>query len=173
MFIDPCLPLRHRISSWILLVMLGSYLMPGFAVVQSEPPDLPSGGRIVVTGSVALANLITLWAEGFRESNPAVVITVADPGAAVGVEALLNGSADLVLTSMPLTQNQKSRFSERFGYPPSYVPVARDGLALYVNLLNPLRAITFSQLDAIYSATRRCGARQAIRKWSDLGLKGS
>ncbi len=157
----------------LLLVMLGGYLMPGYAAAQSDPPDLPSGNGIVVTGSVALANLITLWAEDFRERNPAVVITVADPGTAVGIEALLNGSADLVLTSMPLTQSQKNRFSERFGYLPSYVPVARDGVALYVNLLNPLQEITFLQLDAVYSATRRCGARQAIRKWSDLGVKGS
>ncbi len=160
--------LRLWLVGWVLLAM-----MPGDAFAQSEASGSPASGKIVVTGSVTLANLITLWAEEFRERNPAVTVTVADPGSAGGVEALLNGSANAVLTSMPLNQQQKNRFIDRFGYSPGYAAVAKDGVAVYVNRLNPLRKIDIRQLDAIYSATRRCGARKAIKTWHDAGVQGS
>lgn len=88
---------------WLLPALLWISLVPSYAASVSES-KLPLGGHVVVTGSVALANLISLWADDFTDRNPDVYITVADAGSAVGVEALLNGSADSVLTDMPLSR---------------------------------------------------------------------
>lgn len=132
----------------------------------------PPSGHLVVTGSTALADLTTLWAEAFAEHDPAVTLTVADPGSAVGFEALLSGTAEAVLVSTPLREKQRRRFMERYGYPPSVEPVALDGVAVYVNDLNPLRQITLPELDAIYSSTLRCGLQHSIRRWDALGVTG-
>lgn len=166
---------RLRRSVLLLVVLLPALLWislaPSYAASASES-KLPPGGSVVVTGSVALANLISLWADDFTNRHPRVSITVADAGTAVGVEALLNGSANSVLTDMPLSQQQEKRFMARFHYAPTLFPVAMDGVAVYVSSLNPLREISITQLDAIYSATLRCGAGQPLHNWGQLGVKG-
>ena len=166
---------RLRRSVLLLVVLLPALLWislaPSYAASASES-KLPPGGRVVVTGSVALANLISLWADDFTDRNPRVFITVVGAGSAVGVEALLNGSADSVLTDMPLSRQEEERFMGHFHYAPTVFPVAMGGVAVYVNSLNPLREISITQLDAIYSATLRCGAGESLHNWGQLGVKG-
>tara|TARA_R110001583_G_scaffold195499_1_gene374372 strand:+ start:33057 stop:34022 length:966 start_codon:yes stop_codon:yes gene_type:complete len=161
----------HKLRSLLQVALLSIFLAPSYAASVSET-KLPLGGHAVLTGSVALANLITLWAEDFTERNPDVFITVADAGSAVGVEALLNGSANSVLTDMPLSRQQKQRFINRFGYAPTLFPVAMGGVVVYVNSLNPLQQISIPQLDAIYSATLLCGNSQLLDNWGQLGVQG-
>ena len=90
-------PLRHcLLFSWLLLSLLFF-----FNAVQASSPYIQ--GRIVLTGSIALSNLATFWAQSFNNANPDTNITIADPGSAVGIDALLNGTANAVLISTPLT----------------------------------------------------------------------
>ncbi len=138
----------------------------------SLPATQSAAGRLVLTGSTTLSNLVSLWAEAFRQHAPAVSLTVADPGSAVGLESLLNGSAEAVLISTPLNEGQRQRFIDRYDYAPSTTSVAFDGVAVFVNTANPLASISLPQLDAIYSHTRRCGARDPIRTWGELGITG-
>lgn len=154
----------------LLPALLCIFLAPSYAASESKPP--PSG-HIVVTGSVSLANLISLWADDFTVRNPRISITIADAGGAVGVEALLSGSANSALTDMPLSQHENARFMAHFGYAPTVYPVAMDGVAVYVSSLNPLKQISLPQLDAIYSTTLRCGTEQPLHSWYQLGVKGA
>jgi len=48
--------------------------------------------------------------------------------------------------------------------------VAIDVLAVYVNRDNPIEGLTIPQVDAIFSATRRCGHAQNITRWGQVGL---
>jgi len=48
-----------------------------------------------------------------------------------------------------------------------------DGVAVYVNKLNPLRRITLTQLDAVFSVTRHCGGEAPIETWDQLGIAGA
>ncbi len=155
-----------------LLVPLWFFQTVGHAAVPPSAPTPPPGGQVVVVGSAVLSDLVSRWAEGFGRVYPGIPVTVADTGSAAGIEALLNGSADVVLTSIPLSQRQKAQFTSHFGYAPTAVPVAMDGVAVYVSSLNPLREITLVQLDGIYSTTLRCGIRQPIGDWGELGVKG-
>jgi phosphate transport system substrate-binding protein len=125
----------------------------------------------VVSGSVSLSNLISLWADDFSDRNPSVTVTIGDPGSEAGIDALLSGSADVVLASTPMSQRQVDDFSDRFGYAPTLMPVAMDGVAVYVSSLNPLQQITITQLNAIYSANLCNGASLPLRTWGELGVK--
>ena len=64
-------------------------------------------------------------------------------------------------------------FEARHGYKPTLVRVALDALAVYVHKDNPLEQLTIPQVDAIFSATRRCGASADVARWGDLKLTGS
>jgi phosphate transport system substrate-binding protein len=45
-------------------------------------------------------------------------------------------------------------------------------LAVYVHKDNPINGLTFQQVDAIFSKTRKGGFDKDIRTWGDLGLTG-
>jgi phosphate transport system substrate-binding protein len=59
------------------------------------------------------------------------------------------------------------------GYEPTAVPVAVDAVALYVHKDNPLPGLTLDQVDAIFSSTRKRGAKTAVSQWGQLGLADS
>ncbi len=154
----------------ILLLMLTMFSLLNTAPATAD--DATAQPSLTFTGSTSLANLVSLWAEAFRLRHPAISFSVADSGSAVGLEALLSGSADVVLLSTPLRKHQRQHFIDRYGYAPTVIPVAHDSVAIFVNTLNPLAQISLPQLDAIFSSTRRCGADKPVRTWGELGLKG-
>ncbi|WP_161782391.1 PstS family phosphate ABC transporter substrate-binding protein [Methylobacter tundripaludum] len=156
----------------IMFFSLLSFAITAHAVETAELP-LPVGGRLVVTGSVALSNLMTYWTQEFSERNPLITVTIADPGGNAGIEALINGTAEIALTSAPINRKQEDAFEARFGYTPQVIPVAMDAVAVYVNDSNPLTRIALQDLDAIFSSTYRCGESQPIQTWGTLGVKGN
>ena len=156
----------------IMFFFLLSFAISANAVETAQPP-LPVTGRLAVTGSVALSNLMTYWTQAFSERNPLITITIADTGGTAGIDALVNGTTDIALTSTPISRKQKQAFEARFGYTPHVIPMAMDAVAVYVNDSNPLTSIALQDLDAIFSSTYRCGGTQPIQTWGALGVKGS
>src|SRR5207245_7383705 len=87
---------------------------------------------------------------------------------------------DFVFVSRELRPDDIRDFKAKFGYEPLSVPVcggsyrhfgALDAVVFFVNKDNPIEKLTFEQIDAIYSTTRRRGAKP-MRKWGDVGLGG-
>jgi len=70
-------------------------------------------------------------------------------------------------------KREEEAFEKRYGYKPTAIRVAVDALAVFVNKDNPIKGLTMSQIDAIFSSTLKCGEAKAATKWSDLGLDGS
>ena len=161
----------RQIRYLIFFVILLGYTEIGNT---NEKPKLvaPPTGHLSFTGSIALSNLMSLWIQDFNLQNPNITFSIADPGGIAGINALINGTADMVLVSNRVSHKQIEAFEQRFGYRPHFVPVAKDAVAVYVNALNPLKSITLQQLDAIFSSTLRCGETQPIREWGALGIKG-
>ncbi len=158
-----------RLRAILLATLVLFTAQPTYA---NDDASLLAAGQLTLTGSTALSNLVSLWVEAFSERQPSIVVTIADPGSAVGLESLLNGTTDAAMISTSLSESQRQRFIDRYNYPPSTTPVALDGVAIFVNTANPLADISLPQLDAIYSRTRRCGAKNPIRHWSELGVSG-
>ena len=52
------------------------------------------------------------------------------------------------------------------------VPLKTSAFAILVHKDNPIRDLTFQQLDAIFGADRRRGAPVNLRQWGQLGLAG-
>jgi phosphate transport system substrate-binding protein len=64
------------------------------------------------------------------------------------------------------------QFEKKFGYKPTPIRVAVDALAVFVNKDNPVRCLSFEQVDAVFSKSRRQGYKDDIKTWGQLGLTG-
>ncbi len=130
-------------------------------------------GNLSSTGSDTLANLMTLWTEFFKREYPSVNIQVQAAGSSTAPPALTEGTANFGPMSREMKDKEFEAFETRHGYKPTAVRVAIDALAVYVHKDNPLKSITIPQVDAIFSATRSCGAGADIPAWGALGLAGN
>ena len=149
--------------------------LPLLAVEELPNYERVSGvsGNLSSVGSDTLANLMTLWTEGFEKEYPNVNIQVQAAGSSTAPPALTEGMANFGPMSRRMKDKEIEAFETRFGYKPLGIRVAIDALAIYVHKDNPIQSLSIPQVDAIFSQTRRCGARHDIRHWGQLGLSGS
>jgi phosphate transport system substrate-binding protein len=164
------------------LILAAGLLVPAAGMAQSVEVDRglasyarTSGisGNLSSVGSDTLNNLMTLWAETFQGHYPNVNIQIQGAGTSTAPPALTEGTSNFGPMSRTMREGEIRAFEERHGYPPTLVRVAIDVLAVYVNRDNPIRGLTIEQVDAIFSATRRCGHPQDITRWGQVGLTGA
>lgn len=129
-------------------------------------------GNIISVGSDTLANLMTLWAEEFKRLYPNVSVQIQAAGSSTAPPALTEGTSNLGPMSRKMTQGEIAAFENKHGYKPVEIGVAIDSLAVYVHKDNPIEGMTIPQVDAVFSATRRCGNDQNITLWGQLGMPG-
>lgn len=129
-------------------------------------------GTVNSVGSDTLANLMTLWAEEFKRLYPNVNVQIQAAGSSTAPPALTEGTSNFGPMSRKMKDLEVEAFMKRYGYKPTAVPVAIDALAVFVNKDNPIEGLTIPQVDAIFSATRRCGYVGDITQWGQLGLEG-
>ncbi|MCG8707153.1 PstS family phosphate ABC transporter substrate-binding protein [Brenneria sp. 4F2] len=145
-------------------------LLSFFCVAQ---PHQMLAGNLSSAGSDTLANLMSLWAADFSQRYPGVNLQIQAVGSSSAPTSLASGAAQLGPMSRAMKASEIDAFIQRYGYPPLAVPVAMDALVVMVNQDNPLPGLNLSQLDTIFSITRRCGERQSVKTWRDLGLSGN
>ena len=129
-------------------------------------------GNFSSVGSDTLNNLMTLWAEDFKRFYPNVNIQIQGAGSSTAPPALTEGTANFGPMSRAMKDQEIQAFEQKYGYKPTAVGVAIDALAVYVNKDNPIKSLSLPQVDAIFSATRTCGAEKDATRWGDLGLTG-
>ena len=160
--------------------VLASSMASSAYVSADVDPALPEytrasgvSGNLSSIGSDTLNNLMTLWAEEFNKLYPNVNVQIQGAGSSTAPPALTEGTAMLAPMSRGMRQSEIQEFENRHGYAPTELPVAVDMLAVYVNKDNPLESLSLPQVDAIFSATRRCGYSENIDRWGQLGLTGA
>jgi len=130
-------------------------------------------GNMSSVGSDTLANLMTFWAEEFKRQYPNVSIQIQAAGSSTAPPALTEGTSNLGPMSRKMKSKEVEAFMNKHGYKPTAIRVAIDALAVYVNKDNPIKGMTIPDVDAIFSATRKCGGAGNLTNWGDLGLTGS
>ena len=130
-------------------------------------------GNLSSVGSDTLANLMTLWAESFKRSYPNVNIQIQAAGSSTAPPALTEATSNFGPMSRKMKSKEIAAFEDRYGYKPTAIPVAIDALAVYVNKDNPIKGMSISEVDAVFSSTRKCGADKDINKWGGLGMTGN
>jgi phosphate transport system substrate-binding protein len=141
-------------------------------------PSLPTyektsgvSGNLSSVGSDTLANMMTLWAEEFKQMYPNVNIQIQAAGSSTAPPALTEGTSQFGPMSRKMKPNEVEAFEKHYGYKPTEIRVAIDALAVFVHKDNPIKGLTAEQVDGIFSSTHKCGGAD-IQRWGDLGLDG-
>ncbi len=124
----------------------------------------PAGGEaktVTVKGSDTMVILGQRWAETYMNAHPGVRIQVTGGGSGTGIAALINGGTDICEASRTMKDQEKEQVLKRHGKTAVEIPVALDGVAIYVHQSSPIRELSVSQLKDIYSGK--------ITNWSDVG----
>lgn len=144
--------------------------------VDANLPDYAKAsgvsGSIISVGSDTLANLMTLWAEEFKKLYPNVNVQIQAAGSSTAPPALTEGTSNFGPMSRTMKNGEVASFESKYGYKPTPIAVAIDALAVYVHKDNPVKGLTIPQVDAIFSATRKCGYDRDITSWGQIGLGG-
>ena len=124
---------------------------------------------------------ITLgWVKLFRPAYPRLSVTMEARSSGSGVPALTSGIAHMAPVGREALPKEYDDFVKKFGYEPFGIKVATGSLGslgktatsiFLVAKSNPIKGLTFSQIDAIYSTTRKRGHAE-IKTWGELGLTG-
>ncbi len=169
---------KHLIAvSWLLLVTI---MATGPAVASKVDPKLSDykktsgvSGNLSSVGSDTLANLMTLWAEEYKRLYPNINIQIQAAGSSTAPPALTEATSNLGPMSRKMKAKETAAFEKKYGYKPTPIRVAIDALAVYVNKDNPVKGMTFPQVDAVFSSTRKCGYGQDVTRWGQVGLSGA
>ncbi len=129
-------------------------------------------GSIKSVGSDTLNNLMTLWAEGFKNMYPNVTVEIEGKGSSTAPPALIGGTATFGPMSREMKKQEMDEFETKYGYKPTALPTSIDMLAVYVNKDNPVKGMTMAQVDAVFSKSRKLGHPEDIVNWGQLGLEG-
>src|SRR2546425_8381751 len=164
--------------------MLAALIVTGWSLaLASGPPKLDpalepyrptSGvsGNINSIGSDTLNTLMTLWAEGFNKFYPNAKIQIEGKGSSTAPPALIAGTAQLGPMSRAMKGTEIDQFEKKSGYKPTALRTSVDALAVFVNKDNPIKCLSLSQVDAMFSKSRRQGFKEDINTWGQLGLTG-
>lgn len=111
-------------------------------------------------GSDTMVNLALAWAEAYQTVEPQVSVSVTGGGSGTGITALANGTVDIANASRAIKAEEIAAMQAK-GVDPLEFTVARDAIAVIVNLHNPVERLTLPQISAIYSGE--------ITNWSQVG----
>jgi phosphate transport system substrate-binding protein len=132
------------------------------AVAGSIVPALSHAGRsITIKGSDTMVILSQRWAEKYMAANKDAVLQVTGGGSGVGIAALINGQTDIADASRQMKQDEKIKLRDRYQTMGIEIPVAKDGLSVYLNEKSVVKELSFEQLRNIYTGK--------IVNWSEVG----
>jgi phosphate transport system substrate-binding protein len=117
--------------------------------------------NVTLKGSDTMVILGQRWAENYMKLNPGITVQVTGGGSGTGIAALINGGTNICEASRPMKATEKALVKTRHGKDVAEIPVALDGVAVYVPQSSKIQSLTQPQLKSIYTGT--------ITNWRDVG----
>jgi phosphate transport system substrate-binding protein len=153
---------------------------PSIPAWQPGPLETQPEEEFTVVGADVMDEMTLGWVKLFRQAYPKLSVTMEARASGAGAPALVEGRAHVAPVGRELLPAEEKSFVDKFGYEPLAIRVATGSVSslgktassvILVDKDNPIQGLTFAQLDAIYSKTRKRGHAD-IKTWGDLGLKG-
>lgn len=129
------------------LILLACTLLGGCK--KTKEPD-----ALLIAGASQLRPRLERVVKKFVAANPNSHVVCEAGGSAAGLVALKHGAIDIAMLSRPVAADEDDLYLRDY-------LIARDGLAIIVNLSNPVSDLSESQLQRIFKG-------QAT-KWKDVG----
>jgi len=110
-------------------------------------------GSLTVGGSTSVAPVMEILAEAYMALNPDVLVEVQSTGSSAGVTGALDGTYDIGMASRELKDSEVEKGA--LG-----IVIGTDGIAVVVNLANPLDDITIQQVRQVFTGE--------VTTWAEL-----
>ena len=112
---------------------------------DNADPYSPSGltGKLSLNGSTSVGPVMDKIAEAYKAINAGVTIDVQQTGSGSGIEATIDGSCEIGMSSRDLKDEELAQ-----GLIP--VTIAMDGIAVIVNPANSVEDLTVDQIRSIF-----------------------
>ena len=124
------------------------------------PAQAKAADEIVVNGSTTVLPIMQKVSEAYMAANPNVQIALSGGGSGNGIKALLDGLANIAMSSRDIKGSEKELAAKK-GINPVRTAVAVDALVPVVNPKNPINELSLDQLKDIYTGK--------ITNWKELG----
>ncbi|MCG8605978.1 phosphate ABC transporter substrate-binding protein [bacterium] len=147
---------ERRIACYALIAML---LLYGCAGPGNQHAS--SSQSLTIKGSDTMVFLVEKWAEAYMGQRAGIAIYVEGGGSRMGIQALIDGRADIAATSRPWQPEEVRELVEKQGALGISILTARDALSIYLHPESLVRDLTIDQLRGIFSGK--------IRNWQELG----
>ncbi|HYM81118.1 MAG TPA: substrate-binding domain-containing protein, partial [Candidatus Limnocylindria bacterium] len=116
---------------------------------------------ITVKGSDTMVIMMQRWAENYMNERKGQFVQVTGGGSGTGIAALINGTTDVCMSSRAMKDDEKRKLRDRYQTLGVEIPVAKDGLSIYLHDKNPVAVLTLAQLRGIYTGV--------TTNWKELG----
>lgn len=116
----------------------------GFVQVENSGAYGGTGGEgnIVVAGSTSVTPVMEKLAEAYEALHDDVTIEIQSTGSSAGMTAAMEGTADIGMASRELKDEENDALESE--------AIAIDGIAVIVNLDNPIEDITMEQVRQVF-----------------------
>ena len=111
-------------------------------------------GSVGTNGSTSMESVVGGLSEAFKAANGGVTVSYDPTGSGTGIQAVLDGTTDIGLSSRALKEEEKAEGLVE-------TTVALDGIAIIVNKDNPVEDLTLEQIAGL--------ATGEIANWSEVG----
>lgn len=122
-------------------------LEEGYVPIKETESYEASGakGTITVAGSTSVTPLMEKIAEEYQKLNPDAKIEIQSTGSSSGIEACIDGAAQIAMASRELKDEEKEKLQVSV--------IATDGIAVVVNKDSKLEDVSVDQLKEIFNGT--------------------
>ncbi len=111
-------------------------------------------GTLSLNGSTSVAPVMEVLAERYRAINPDVTIDIQQTGSGAGITATMDGTCEIGMSSRALKEEELSQgITEQ--------QIALDGIAVIINLENPVEDLSAEEIRGIYVGE--------LTTWSQIG----
>jgi phosphate transport system substrate-binding protein len=137
-------------ASRILLFFFAFLLL---SCTNTSSVDSHKSKRVInIAGSTSVMPFTEKLAEYFMIENPNIIVNVQSGGSTAGIQACMNKTVDIGMSSRELKPDEKSLHE---------IVICYDGIAIAVNPLNPLRHLKMNQVRDIFNGR--------IKNWKEFG----
>ena len=118
-------------------------------------------GTITIKSSASLDGLTHQWAEAYQRAHPGTKIEITSGEIPSAFDALKERKADVVTAPRAIKFKEAQACEAALGKRPADFKVGVNGLAVYVNADNPIKILTYAELENIFNGK--------YRNWNEVG----
>ena len=173
--------MKARLVATIAFVGLARAHAQDLDSLPRYQPQQQVTGVIRSWGHGYLRAMMGYWEKGFRKFHPDVRFEDTLVSSAAAMAGLYSDRADIGVLAREITNPEIAAYEKmtrQTVFPVTVLtgsygnPDKIMALGVFVNKDNPISKLSFKQLDAIFGAEHRRGAKENVRRWGQLGISG-